>query len=170
MKGRFHMTKPKVILKQSFQVVGYSFKANLKEIEEKQLGKKTLEKLKANQDKIPHKIGNAIYLIQLYPMKENFNANKDPFTQIIGYKVSNVDDIPKDAILHHVQENDYVAYTHQGLESELQTSYDYLYGKWLDENNYYSLGYDIEIWDDRYHPEEPTNEIDMLIPIKIKRN
>ncbi|GIO28376.1 GyrI-like domain-containing protein [Ornithinibacillus bavariensis] len=160
------MSEPKLVHKKSFQVVGYTFNANLQEIEEKQLSKKTTERLKANADNIQNKIGNHIYLIQLYPMKEHFNANTDPFTQIIGYEVSEPSDLPPDAIIHHVPENDYVTYTHHGLESELYKSYDYLYGKWLRESNYHTLGYDLELWDERYKPEDTENEIEMYVAVK----
>lgn len=160
------MSQPKLIHKKSFQVVGYTFKANLKEIEENQLGKKTMERLMANTDNIQHKLGNHIYLIQVYPMKKQFNAFTDPFTQIIGYEVSQPGDLPQDAVLHHIPENYYVTYTHHGLESELYKTYDYLYGKWIKENNYHTIGYDIELWDERYKPEDTSNEIDMYVAVK----
>ncbi len=99
-------------------------------------------------------------------MKEQFDVHVDKFTQIIGYEVQNAEEIPDGASLHIVPENTYVEFTHEGLERDLQQSYDFLYGKWLDENRYLSLGYDLELWDDRYKPESLENEIDMFIAIE----
>lgn len=164
------MLEPKIIHKKAFQVVGYTFNANLQEIEAEQLDKKATERLKANTANIQHKIGTHIYLIQVYPKKEHFNAYTDPFTQIIGYEVSQPGDLPQDAILHQVPENNYIAYTHHGLDTEIYKSYDYLYGKWIKDNNYHLIDYDFEVWDERFKPEEPTNEIDMFIAVKLTSN
>ncbi len=161
-----HANKPKVIQKESFQVLGYQFDANLQEVKEENLVKKALIRLQANKAQFQHRVGEYVYLIQLYPMKEKFDVHVDKFTQIIGYEVPNAEKIPDGATLHSVPENTYVAFTHQGLERELQQSYDFLYGKWLDENRYMSLGYDLELWDDRYKPESPDNEIDMFIAVE----
>lgn len=162
----FRQMQPKIIKKAAFHVIGYSIVANLQEINEKKLGKQTLAKLKENAANIKHKSSDDIYLIQLYPMKEDFNANKDAFTQIIGYEVSEIEDIPEEAIHHHVPAHEYVLYTHQGLESDLHKTYDYLYGEWLEENNYWPVGYDFERWDERYKPEDPSNEIDLYVAVE----
>jgi AraC family transcriptional regulator len=155
-----------VVIKESFTVVGYSYKANLKEIEEEKLGNVTLKRLKDNQKLIDKKLGDEVYLIQLYDLKPNFNPHVDPFTQIIGYKVSDGNHVPDGMIVHQVPENHYITCTHKGLEIELYKTYDYLYGKWMREQNYQPIGYDFEVWDERYKPEEPVNEIDVYIPIK----
>ncbi|MFO1442389.1 AraC family transcriptional regulator [Bacillus sp. Bva_UNVM-123] len=158
--------EPKVIKLNSFQVMGYHFEANLQEIEKEGLGKKTLLKLQENADQFINKSGDHIYLVQIYPMKENFNANVDKFTQIIGFEVSDSSNIPEGAILHTLEENLYVKYTHRGLEADLHKTYDYLYGKWLMDNGYFPIGYDAELWDERYKPFDPENEIDLFIPVK----
>lgn len=158
--------EPKVIRKESFQIIGYHVEANLREIEEGKLDKKTLFRLQEAADKIMNKRGNHVYLIQLYPVKENFNALEDRFTQIIGYEITAESEVPEGAILHTVPENIYVSYTHQGPEADLYKTYDYIYGKWLRENGYVSLGYDLELWDERYKPTHSDNEIDLFVPIK----
>lgn len=157
--------EPKVIEKDTFRVAGYQFEANLQQVKEQDLVGKTLSKLKANADLFEHKLGNHFYLIQIYPMKEQFDVNEETFTNIIGYEVAG-EEVPDGAILHTVAKNTYVAYTHKGPESDLQQSYDYLYGRWLRENNYMPVGYDLELWDERYKREQPDNEIDMFIAVK----
>ncbi|PPA69483.1 AraC family transcriptional regulator [Jeotgalibacillus proteolyticus] len=157
--------KPKVIEKESFRVAGYQFEANLQEIMGSDLVSRTVARLGEEADLFQNKLGNHLYLVQVYPMKEAFDAAKDPFTTMVGYEVTG-EEAPDGAILHTVEKNTYVAYTHKGPESDLPHSYDYLYGTWLRENGYMSLGYDFELWDERYKPEERDNEIDLFIAVR----
>ncbi|MER2261608.1 MAG: GyrI-like domain-containing protein [Psychrobacillus sp.] len=160
--------EPRVLKRKSFQIVGYALCANLKEIEEQNLGKQTLARLEDSFSEIHNKVGNNIYLVQIYPMKDNFNAMEDAFTQIIGYEVSEAVGIPEFATHHIIPENFYVTYTHQGPEAELYKTYDYLYRDWLGANNFQPIGYDAELWDKRYKPESIENEIDVFIAVKEK--
>ncbi|WP_232735733.1 GyrI-like domain-containing protein [Alteribacter populi] len=160
------MMTAKVVTRESFTIVGYQYQANLKEIEEQKLGKKTLTRLKKKVELVKNKAGAQVYLIQAYEMKPDFNPNVDRFTQVIGYKVSKPHEIPEGMISHTLPESRYVTTTHKGLETDLNQTYDYLYGKWFTENPYYPAGYDFEIWDERYKPEEAGNEIDVYIAMK----
>ncbi|MUK88566.1 AraC family transcriptional regulator [Ornithinibacillus sp. L9] len=157
--------EPKVVRKPSFHVIGYHFLVNLKEIEEQNIGEKALISLRENAHKIPNKKGEHVYLIQVYPMREYFNPYEDKFTQIIGYEVSELGEVPEGAIFYTVPEGTYVTTTHQGPESELYKTYDYLYGKWMTDHRCMPIGYDFELWDERYNPEEMDNEIDLFIAI-----
>ncbi|MGP4073714.1 GyrI-like domain-containing protein [Piscibacillus sp. B03] len=156
----------KIVTIEPFVVVGYQYQANLKEIEEKGLGKKSLKRLKENISLVKNKKGDEVYLVQIYEMKPDFNPNVDRFTQLIGYKVLKAEDVPQGMSNHIVKGKKYVTATHKGLESEIHQTYDYLYGKWLNENPYNPLGYDFEVWDERYKPEEKNNEIDVYVALK----
>ncbi|MDY0407254.1 GyrI-like domain-containing protein [Virgibacillus sp. 179-BFC.A HS] len=158
--------EPQVIKKDGFQIIGYRFEANLQEIKNEAIIKKAIAKLKEQANNISNRIGDHIYLVQIYPMKENFDAMIDRFISMVGFEVSEVGNRPGDTAVHAVPENMYAFYTHLGLEEDLHHAYNYLYGKWLYDHCYESLGYDLERWDERYRPEEPDNEIDMYIAIK----
>ena len=158
--------EPKIIKMSRVQIMGYYYEANLREIEEGELCKKTLAKLKEHADFFNYKQGEHVYLVQIYPMKENFNAFEDKFTQIIGYEVIEPSLIPEGAILHTLEENSYVKYTHRGLESDLYKTYDFIYGTWIKENGYVPIGYDAELWDERYNPYDQNNEIDLFVAVK----
>ncbi|MBL0385128.1 AraC family transcriptional regulator [Tumebacillus sp. ITR2] len=160
------MVEPVVVKVPDFQVVGFSFSTNLKEFVDHQLGQKAYQELLSRAGEMPDKVGNEVYLIQVYPTKPGFNAMVDVFTQIIGYKVSNEARVPSGMMKHEVPANEYAKYTHKGLESELVGTYDYLYGKWLPQSGRQFAGYDFEIWDDRYKPESPENEIDVHVAVK----
>lgn len=148
-----------------FHVVGFKIEANLKELESN-LGKETYQSLISRKDDIQNKKNENVILIQIYPMKPNFNPQVDRFTQIFCYEVTDHSDVPAGMILHVVPENKYVTYTHKGLESELSRSYDYVYGQWMTETGNEPNGYDFEIWNERYKPESPDNEITMFIALR----
>ncbi|WP_373230755.1 GyrI-like domain-containing protein [Cohnella sp.] len=159
--------EPLIINLDAFNVVGVSFIANLQEIEEGKLGKKAFESMKERVDEVVGRSSDSIYLIQIYPMKPNFNPHVDRFTQIIGYAVSAsvVSEAPLDMIRHTVPANRYVRSTHIGLESELGRTYEFLYGKYIGQLGTHPIGYDFELWDSRYKPESSDNEIDVHIAI-----
>ncbi|MGY3714939.1 GyrI-like domain-containing protein [Sutcliffiella cohnii] len=160
------LVNAKVITIEPFTVVGYQYQANLKEIEEQGLGKKTLKRLKENMDLVKNRIGDEVYMIQTYEMKPDFNPNVDRFIQLIGYKVSKAHDVPEGMTDHTVQGNKYVTATHTGLESNIHQIYDYINEKWLAENPYTFAGYDFEVWDEQYKPDELDNEIDVYFALK----
>jgi AraC family transcriptional regulator len=60
---------------------------------------------------------------------------------------------------------DYVAYTHRGLESDLGATHNKLYGAWMQEHDRRPAGFDYEIWDEPFQPEESHNEIDLYIAL-----
>ncbi|TFE27253.1 GyrI-like domain-containing protein [Cohnella luojiensis] len=157
--------EPSVVQLEEFGVVGVTFTANLKEIVEEELGSKAAASLKSRADEVMGRVGDAIYLVQIYPMKENFNPNVDRFTQIIGYKVIGSSIAPTDMIHHVVPANRYVKCTHKGLESELGRTYDFLYGTYVGQLGTHPVGYDFEIMDERFIPDSPDNEIDLHIAI-----
>jgi AraC family transcriptional regulator len=148
-----------------FHVVGLQIEANLKELESN-LGRETYQSLVSRKDEIQNKKNGNVILIQIYPMKPNFNPQIDRFTQILCFEISEPSVVPPGMILHVVPENKYVTCTHKGLESELSRTYDYVYGKWIRETGNEPKGYDFEIWDERYKPESPDNEIDLFVALK----
>jgi len=146
----------------AFSVVGFKIEANLEELESG-LGKNAYDSLLLRKEEILFKKNENVILMQIYPMEPGFNPRIDRFTQIFCYEVNEGDTIPPEMVSHQVSESKYVTYTHKGLESELGRSYDYLYGQWMREHGREPKGYDFEVWDKRYKPESPDNEIDMYV-------
>ncbi len=155
----------KVITLPLFHVVGYKIEANIKEFESG-LGKNIYHSLIERKDEIQNKKNENVILMQIYPMKSDFNPQVDRFTQILCYEVSKQGDVPLNMISHAVTESKYVTYTHKGLESELSRTYDYVYGQWIRETGNEPKDYDFEIWDERYKPESRDNEIDLFVALK----
>ncbi|HEY2494049.1 MAG TPA: effector binding domain-containing protein [Paenibacillus sp.] len=155
----------KVITLPLFHVVGYRIESNIKEFESG-LGKNIYHSLIERKDEIQNRKNENVILMQIYPIRSDFNPQVDNFTNILCYEVSKQGDVPVNMISHAVTESKYVTYTHKGLESELSRSYDYVYGQWFRETGNEPKDYDFEIWDERYKPESPDNEIDLFVALK----
>ncbi|MFJ2042529.1 GyrI-like domain-containing protein [Paenibacillus taichungensis] len=150
-----------VVTLPAFQVVGYKIEATVAAFESG-LGKIHHEQLLKRKEEIQHRKNDNVILMQIYPMDANFNPKEDVFTHLIGYEVAVDSFVPLDMILHSVKESQYVTCTHKGLESELDPTYDYLYGQWIGEKGYELKDYDFEIWDERYQFEK---EMDVLVAL-----
>jgi predicted transcriptional regulator YdeE len=155
----------KIIDVSLFLMIGFSMETNLTEFEAG-IGKEKYERLVARKAEILHKKNDDVILFQQYPEKANFNPRIDRYVQIIGYAIEKESNIPEGMILHQVPAGKFVKATHKGLEKNMQVSYDFLYGTWMKRTGNTPQLYDFEIWDNRYKPELPENEIDMYVAIK----
>ncbi|WP_260986503.1 GyrI-like domain-containing protein [Paenibacillus xylanexedens] len=155
----------KVITLPAFHIVGYSIEATVEEFESG-LGKSHYHKLVERKDEIQYRKNDNVMLMQMYPINEDFNAKTDKFTHLLGYEVTSLENVPSEMISHEVPESQYVTYTHRGVESEIGDTYDYVYRQWVCENGHEPKDYDFEIWDERYQPESPNNEIDIYVALQ----
>jgi len=155
----------KIVTLPLFNVVGFSVEANV-ETFEAGLGLSIYQSLMDRKDEVHNRKNEQVMLMQIYPVNPDFNAQEDRFTHLLCYEVSELGEVPQNMISHTVQESKYVAYTHKGPESELGHTYDYLYRQWIPDSGYEPKEYDFEIWDERYDPESPDNEIDIFIALK----
>ncbi|MDF2483864.1 MAG: hypothetical protein K0R46_32 [Herbinix sp.] len=148
-----------------FTVVGYKIETNLEEFNSG-IGKATYQKLLLKKDELSYKKHPNVLLLQIYPMKPDFDPWVDRYIQMLCYEVTDTANIPVDMIIHKVPEGNYVTCTHQGMESEMQRSYDFLYQNWMQKTGNIPTGFDFEIWDERYKPDSVDNEIDIYVSIK----
>ncbi|WP_145318430.1 GyrI-like domain-containing protein [Paenibacillus xylanexedens] len=155
----------KVITLPAFRVVGYSIVATVEEFESG-LGKSHYHKLVERKMEIQHRKNDNVMLMQMYPMNEDFNAKVDKFTHLLGYEVISSENVPSEMISHEVPDSQYVTCTHRGIESEIGDTYGYIYGQCLGETGHEPKCYDFEIWDERYQPESPNNEIDIYVALQ----
>ena len=69
---------------------------------------------------------------------------------------------------HILPASQYAVNTDRDKASDIQDTYSYVYGEWLDASDYTEVGSDYEIWDTRYQPESSDNEVDHYIAIRPK--
>ncbi len=152
---------PKIIKRESFQLIGYHLFTNLKEMAEKNVTEETIARLMEVAGTIENRVSDHIYLLQIYPMMEEFNPLEDRYSQIIGFVSENCRDLPDTTIRYHVEENLYVHWKHDGAKADSYKSYDYLYNQWMVENRCIPLGYEIEVW----NPKQQDAPVDIYIAI-----
>ncbi|MEK8126470.1 GyrI-like domain-containing protein [Paenibacillus filicis] len=157
----------RIITLPPIQVVGCRIEATVEEFESG-LGKDAYRSLVERKDEIAGKKHEHPILMQIYPDRPDFDPQTDSFSHLLGYEVVHPGGAPAPAqmISHSVPEGKYVTFTHKGLESELSHSYAYVYGEWMCETGHEPKDYDFEIWDERYEPDSPDNEIDLFIALK----
>ncbi|MDF2906095.1 MAG: AraC family transcriptional regulator [Herbinix sp.] len=149
----------------SFTVVGFEVVTNLKELASG-IGEQIITKLNVVEQQIINKKNPNRLLVQFYPDKPDFDPWVDRFRQLFGYEVTEVANLPEGAVVVTLPESLYVTCTHKGIESEIQESYDFLYGEWIPKNGYRTKCFDFEIWDERYRPLSEDNEIDIHVAIE----
>lgn len=149
----------------SITVVGFEVVTNLEELASG-IGEQTIARLKSVEEHIKNKKSSNRLLVQFYPDKSDFNPWVDQFRQLFGFEVSEVADIPEGAVVVTLPESLYATCTHKGMESEIQRTYDFLYGEWIPKNGFCSKGFDFEIWDERYQPLSEENEIEIHVAIE----
>lgn len=155
----------KIVTLDAFYVAGYRIEATVEEFEAG-LRQSHYDKLIEKRDQIKHRKNDQVFLMQLYPSHEDFNAKVHPFTHVLCYEVNEPEGAPSGMIVHHVQARSYVTCTHRGLESDIGDTYDYIYRQWLEEVGHVPECYDFEIWDERYRPESVDNEIDVYVALQ----
>lgn len=157
--------QPQTIQLEAFQVVGYRVEATVQEFEAG-LGQAKYDALVNRKHELPSRVQDVVLLIQIYTDGEEFDPKTDTFSHIIGYRTTNVVEAPPELIIHHVDKSAYVQYTHVGLESALDETYDYLYQDWIPSQGYELRDYDFEVWGTEYQPESEANKIELYIAIK----
>lgn len=158
--------QPTIVEIPAFTVIGVSYDANLQQITDSNIGKNAYQTLISRKDEIGPRLSEHVHLVQIYPMKENFNPHVDAFTQILSFEVPEGTAPPEGMIVHNLPARTYVTVTHKGLESELGRTYDLLYNDWMRQNCRHPDGFDFEVWDERYKPDQEDNEIDVYIALK----
>ncbi|MAS34824.1 MAG: AraC family transcriptional regulator [Anaerolineaceae bacterium] len=156
---------PIVVQRAQCPVVGISLVTTVKAAAEQHTVKEAEAMLLKRSAEVLNRTGSARVLIQIYPQDVMFN-DEVPYTHIVGFPVEALREIPKGMVGHIIPAGEYVRVTHSGPESELPETYDYIYRQWLATSGYGSAGYDFELWDDRYQPEQADNEIELYVALQ----
>jgi predicted transcriptional regulator YdeE len=85
---------------------------------------------------------------------------------IIGSHVELVDSPPTGMIGHTIPAGEFAKVTHLGPQSEIGQTYEFMNRVWSREAGRHFAGHEIEIWDERYQPASPDNEIDLYMALR----
>jgi len=162
--------EPKIIIKESFKIIGYELRTTIENGENfKKIPEFWTYYTKNNlSGKIPFKKNKNIELgICCDSDKQNHT-----FSYIIGFEVENVDEIPEGMIGKVIPSSKYAVFTtpktgRKDFSKSIQETTKFIYQKWLPESGYEinDKGYDLEWYDERCHSDDDCC-MDIYIPVK----
>lgn len=91
----------------------------------------------------------------------------DEFSYVAGVPVSEAADVPEGMVAREVKGGDYVLVTHTGAITNVESTFDFIYGAWLPKS-----GYDpadrpsLELYDERFKFNADDSAFDILVPIR----
>lgn len=116
------------------------------------------------------KLPGKIFVLYEYDPEE-IHTDDLAFTYMVGLKVENLDEVPKNMYAKVVPGAKYACFTHKGGRDTLGHSYDYIDGKWIPGSQYqWDNGIDFEVYAGNPNAKESKEskepEIDLYISIK----
>lgn len=145
------------------RLVGFSIRASLNEIIQKQLGNKLREDLATRDSEIAGQVDPGVYLVQIYePGPWSPDA---PFTQVMGKEVAGDDEVPDGMITHTIPAGTYLRFLHQGPMNGIGATYDGMRAWLVREGRAGPCPHDFEYWKDASRLEEADTEIAIHLPV-----
>jgi effector-binding domain-containing protein len=141
----------------------------------------TIEYIEANLDKNIHlELLASKFALSKYHFHRIFKAliGDPPFKYIEKRRLSGaaadliktdkrIIDIPKDMQSINIPESTYAVFKHKGPVSEIEQTYDRIYGSWFPlTGNIPTMDLDIIVIDHRFKRQSNDSVLDILIPIK----
>ncbi|TLS48452.1 hypothetical protein FE782_30405 [Paenibacillus antri] len=146
-----------ILDRDELKLVGFSIVESLNQVMETMSVGKLRAELANRMDEIGNRVGTGMYLLQIYPQDGHWTHDV-PYRHVIGYDVAGFEDIPGDMTTYTVPQGRYVKIVHQGPESQLAATYDYI------NKTYGVRPIDIEYWDDLDALETESGRIELFIP------
>ena len=93
--------------------------------------------------------------------------NNEIFVYYTGIEVDQSFHIPKEMKTVNIPESTFAVFKHKGAISEIEQTYDRIYGSWVPRTgNTPTMDLDIIVVDQRFQMQRNDSEIDILIPIQ----
>jgi predicted transcriptional regulator YdeE len=153
------MENVQVVEVNETKLIGYQVTESLNRIIEDRIVGKLREELFEMKNDIPNRLDETgIYLVQIYP-KIKWTPDV-PFTHFVGFAVSTYDHVPEGLVHHSIPAGNYTKVTHQGPESTIGETYDWLHKKAIAGPR----PFDFEYWGDIRTLEQADSAIDIFLP------
>ncbi len=158
--------KPKIIKLKKKMLVGISVKTSLANNNIPQLWNDFMPRI----DGITNNQNTGCYEIHQFDSEfkmENFTENME-FEKWAAIEIDNFDYIPEGLKSLIIEGGEYAVFEHKGTMSNIQMSFDYVYGTWLPNSVYKTdKRADFELYGQKYlGPEHPESITELWIPIK----
>jgi predicted transcriptional regulator YdeE len=143
--------------REEIKLVGFSITESLSNVLESKIVGALRENLEKCMSEIEDRKGSGIYLIQIYPHDGQWTPHV-PYQHVVAFEVTSYGEIPDGMITHTVKSGRFVKIIHEGAESQIAATYDYI------NNTYGVRPFDIEYWNDIRMLESEDGQIDIYIP------
>ncbi|WP_027086591.1 GyrI-like domain-containing protein [Cohnella panacarvi] len=150
-----------VLEREEIKCVGFSIVESLNNVVGSKIGGKLREQLENRKSEVANRVGSGMYLIQLYPQDGHWTPDV-PFQHVFAYEVKSLEKVPEDMVTYTLPAGRYIKIVHQGAESQIGDTYEYI------NNTYGGRPIDIEYWNDIHSLENEDNQIDIYIPSEAK--
>jgi predicted transcriptional regulator YdeE len=146
----------KIVDRPAFTVVGLKYRGKNQENEIPQLWQALMPRYGQIQDMVPAPAA--------YGISANMDKESGEFDYVAGYEVSSDENIPEGMVAFEVPGGKYAQFT--TTLPKIGETFQNAYQKWLPEAGQKpSGGPEIELYDQRFDPQDPSSEFDLYIPV-----
>ncbi|WP_164775391.1 GyrI-like domain-containing protein [Paenibacillus glycanilyticus] len=142
---------------EELKLVGYSIRESLNNVLQSRMVGVLREQLAERRKELPNRNKEGIYLIQIYNQDGQW-THDTPYQHVVAFEVNAFENIPADMTTYTLPSGQYTKIIHEGPESEIGDTYDYI------NNTLGARPIDIEYWKDIYSLDRHDSRIDILIP------
>lgn len=123
---------------------------------------------------IPNRKEGRAFGLELYEMngtQQGGTHRNAAFTYLAASEVEHrTDDLPEGAVYQVLSAGRYAVFTHRGSTELLNETFRFIYEEWLPSSGctlrtLNGGGFDLEVYDGRFHPTSPDSELDLYIPV-----
>lgn len=101
-----------------------------------------------------------------YGIVNQISDDTDQLEYYAAIEVSRIDSLPEGMVSFDLASSQYARFTHKGPIQDMNNTVNYIYSSWLlDSSRRHTLGPDIEIYGDQYHPSSEDSIIHYAIPV-----
>ncbi len=96
--------------------------------------------------------------------------NTGYFYYMPSFIVNDLSVIPANMCAKTIAGGLHAVFTHKGSTETLGSTFDYIYQEWMPNNKEYeqSSNYDFEWYDERFKRLDPSSELEIWVPVKMK--
>jgi AraC family transcriptional regulator len=165
--------EPKIMIKESFKIVGYEFKTTLKDNAHSRDIPAFWDKCgTGDTEKILYTSQNTVKHGE-YGICVNINSDSDEFSYVLGVEVSDFGNVKQDMCSIQVPSATYAVFTTPAVEDKdfvasIEGTWRYILEEWFPSSNYEidDSKLDFEFYDERCHPWEYEKvSMDIYVPV-----
>lgn len=149
--------EPKVVQTEAVTVLGLRYRGRNQQNEVFQLW----QALHQRMGEIGHLVDDRV----AYGISDNMDQATGEFDYVAGYPVTREGEAPEGMVLWEVPGGTYAVFT--CTLPTIGQVFDYAYKTWIPQSDYGCAGgADVERYDERFDPAEPSSEFELYIPIQ----